>query len=286
MKALCWHGKNDVRVDTVPDPKIQEPTDAVIKITSTAICGSDLHLYDGFMLGIEKGDVLGHEPMGIVVETGSSVSNLKKGDRVVVPFVIACGQCFFCTKQLFSCCDTTNPDAEKASKLMGHAPAGLFGYSHLLGGYPGGQAEYLRVPHADVGPIKIESDMPDEKVLFLSDIFPTAYMAAEHACIEKGDTVAVWGCGPVAQFAIRSCFMLGAGRVIAIDRVRERLGRGTGSGADTLNFDEVDVVEALHEMTGNRGPDACMDVVGMEASGHGAIYAYDRAKQMARIETD
>ena len=181
MRALCWHGKNDVRVDTVPDPEIQEPTDAIIKITSTAICGSDLHLYDGFMMGMEKGDVLGHEPMGIVVEVGSSVTKLKKGDRVVVPFVIACGHCFFCTKQLYSCCDTTNPDAEKASKLMGHAPAGLFGYSHLLGGYAGGQAEYLRVPHADVGPIKIESDLSDEKVLFLSDIFPTGYMAAENA---------------------------------------------------------------------------------------------------------
>jgi threonine dehydrogenase-like Zn-dependent dehydrogenase len=211
MRALCWHGKNKVQVDTVPDPQIQEPTDAIIKITSTAICGSDLHLLDGFMMGMESGDVLGHEPMGIVLETGSAVTELKKGDRVVAPFVIACGHCFFCTKQLYSCCDTTNPDAEKASKLMGHAPAGLFGYSHLLGGYAGGQAEYLRVPHADVGPIKIESDLPDEKVLFLSDIFPTGFMAAENADIEPGDTVAVWGAGrsPKWRFKAAGCWVQG-----------------------------------------------------------------------------
>src|SRR6202020_2553880 len=226
MRALCWHGKNDVRVDTVPDPKIQEPTDAIIKITSTAICGSDLHLYDGFMMGMESGDVLGHEPMGIVVEVGSAVTKLKKGDRVVVPFVIACGSCFFCKRTEYSCCDTTNPNAEVARKAMGQSPAGLFGFSHMLGGYAGGQAEYLRVPHADVGPIKVESALPDEKVLFLSDIFPTGYMAAENAEIEPGDTVAVWGCGPVAQMAIQSCWMLGGGRGIGIDRGPER--RATG----------------------------------------------------------
>src|ERR1700722_16222670 len=253
MKALCWHGKNDVRVDTVPDPKIQEPTDAIIKITSTAICGSDLHLYDGFMMGMEKGDVLGHEPMGIVVEVGSSVRKLKKGDRVVVPFVIACGHCFFCSKTLFSCCDTTNPNAEAASKVMGHAPAGLFGFSHLLGGYPGGQAEYLRVPYANVGPIKIESDLPDEKVLFLSDIFPTGYMAAENAEIEPGDTVAIWGCGPAAQFAIKSAWMVKAGRVIAIDRVPERLKLAHEQGqAEIINFDKENVYERLQEMTHGR----------------------------------
>jgi threonine dehydrogenase-like Zn-dependent dehydrogenase len=288
MRALCWHGKNDVRVDTVPDPKIEEPTDAIIKITSTAICGSDLHLFDGFMVGMEPGDVLGHEPMGIVVDVGSTVTKLRKGDRVVVPFVIACGHCFFCTKQLYSCCDTTNPDAEKASKLMGHAPAGLFGYSHLLGGYAGGQADYLRVPHADVGPIKIESDLPDEKVLFLSDIFPTGFMAAENADIEPGDTVAVWGCGPVAQMAIQSCWMLGAGRVIAIDRVPERLEMARKHGkAETINFDQENVYERLNAMTEGRGPDRCIDAVGVEAHGTGAADAVlDKVKTAVKLGTD
>jgi threonine dehydrogenase-like Zn-dependent dehydrogenase len=288
MRALCWHGKNDVRVDTVPDPKIEEPTDAIIKISSTAICGSDLHLFDGFMMGMEPGDVLGHEPMGIVVDVGSTVTKLRKGDRVVVPFVIACGQCFFCTKQLYSCCDSTNPDAEKASTLMGHAPAGLFGYSHLLGGYAGGQAEYLRVPHADVGPIKIESDLPDEKVLFLSDIFPTGFMAAENAEIEPGDTVAVWGCGPVAQMAIQSCWMLGAGRVIAIDRVLERLEMARKHGkAETINFDQENVYERLNAMTEGRGPDRCIDAVGVEAHGTGAVDAVlDKVKTAVKLGTD
>src|SRR5580698_10332832 len=257
----------------VPDPKIQEPTDVIIKITSTAIRGSDLHLYDGFMIGMETGDVLGHEPMGIVVEAGSAVTKLRKGDRVVVPFVIACGHCFFCSKQLYSCCDTTNPDAEKASKLMGHAPAGLFGYSHLLGGYAGGQAEYLRVPHADVGPIKIESDLPDEKVLFLSDIFPTGFMAAENAEIEPGDTVAVWGCGPVGQFTIRSAWMLGAGRVIAIDTVPERLDMARQGKAETIDFAKHDVYDTLMEMTGGKGPDSCIDAVGAEAHAAGSVDA-------------
>jgi threonine dehydrogenase-like Zn-dependent dehydrogenase len=288
MRALCWHGKNKVQVDTVSDPQIQEPTDAIIKITSTAICGSDLHLLDGFMMGMESGDVLGHEPMGIVVDVGSAVTKLRKGDRVVVPFVIACGHCFFCTKQLYSCCDTTNPDAEKASKLMGHAPAGLFGYSHLLGGYAGGQAEYLRVPHADVGPIKIESDLSDEKVLFLSDIFPTGFMAAENADIEPGDTVAVWGCGPVAQMAIQSCWMLGAGRVIAIDRVPERLEMARTHGkAETINFDQENVYERLNAMTEGRGPDRCIDAVGVEAHGTGAVDAVlDNVKTAVKLGTD
>jgi threonine dehydrogenase-like Zn-dependent dehydrogenase len=288
MRALCWHGKNKVQVDTVRDPRIQEPSDAIIKITSTAICGSDLHLFDGFMMGMESGDVLGHEPMGIVVDTGSAVTKLRKGDRVVVPFVIACGHCFFCTKQLYSCCDTTNPDAEKASKLMGHAPAGLFGYSHLLGGYAGGQAEYLRVPHADVGPIKIESDLSDEKVLFLSDIFPTGFMAAENADIEPGDTVAVWGCGPVAQMAIQSCWMLGAGRVIAIDRVPERLEMARTHGkAETINFDQENVYEQLNAMTEGRGPDRCIDAVGVEAHGAGAVDAVlDNVKTAVKLGTD
>jgi len=288
MRALCWHGKYDVRVDNVPDPVIEEPTDAIIKITSTAICGSDLHLYDGYQKTMEAGDILGHEPMGIVVEVGSAVTKLKKGDRVVVPFVIACGSCFFCNKTLFSCCDTTNPNAEVARKAMGHSPAGLFGFSHMLGGYPGGQAEYLRVPHADVGPIKIESDLEDEQVLFLSDIFPTGYMAAENAEIEPGDTVAVWGCGPVAQMCIQSCWMLGAGRVIAIDRVPERLRMAEVQGkAETINFDEEDVYDRLMAMTGGRGPDRCIDAVGAEAHETGGVDAIiDKVKASVMLATD
>src|SRR5215216_2433558 len=223
MRALVWHGKGDVRCDTVPDPIIEDPRDIIVKITSTAICGSDLHLYDGYMPTMEKGDILGHEPMGEVVEVGSAVKNLKPGDRVVVPFTISCGTCFFCKKGLFSLCDTSNPNAEIARKAMGQSPAGLFGYSHMLGGFAGGQAEFLRVPFADVGPLKIPSELRDEQVLFLSDIFPTGYMAAENCQMEPGDTVAVWGCGPVGQFTIQSAWMLGAERVIAIDCVPERL---------------------------------------------------------------
>ncbi len=288
MKALCWHGTGDVRVDTVPDAKIEQPTDVVIQITSTAICGSDLHLLDGYQPTMEKGDILGHEPMGVVVEVGSAVRMLKKGDRVVVPFTISCGSCWFCKKTLFSCCDTTNPNAKLAEKAMGHSPAGLFGFSHLVGGYAGGQAEFLRVPHADIGPIKIESGLPDEKVLFLSDIFPTGYMAAENADIEKGDTVAVWGCGPVAQFAIKSAWMLGAGRVIAIDRVPERLKMAEEQGkAETINFDKVSVYDRLQEMTQGRGPDRCIDAVGCEAHAGGAIDAVlDKAKATVGLTTD
>jgi threonine dehydrogenase-like Zn-dependent dehydrogenase len=288
MKALCWHGSGDVRIDSVPDAKIEQPTDVVIKITSTAICGSDLHLLDGYQPGMEKGDILGHEPMGVVIEVGNKVSKLKKGDRVVVPFTISCGSCFFCQKTLFSCCDTTNPNAKIAEKAMGHSPAGLFGFSHLVGGYAGGQAEYLRVPHADVGPIKIESDLPDEKVLFLSDIFPTGYMAAENAGIEKGDTVAIWGCGPVAQFAIKSAWMLGAGRVIAIDRVSERLKMAEEHGkAETINFDKVTVYDKLQEMTKGRGPDRCIDAVGCEAHAAGTIDSVlDKAKATVGLTTD
>lgn len=267
MKALCWQGKNSVSVEQVPDPKIVNQKDAVIKITSTAICGSDLHLYDGYQPTMERGDILGHENMGEVVEIGKEVKNLKIGDRVVVPFVIACGECFFCKKELFSCCDNTNPNAEMARKAMGHSPAGLFGFSHMLGGYAGGQAQYLRVPHADVGPVKIEDDsLPDEQVLFLSDIFPTGYMAAENCDIEAGDTVAIWGAGPVGQFAVKSAQMLGAGRVIMIDRVPERLRLAeTASQAETINFNDEDVYERLMEMTGGRGPDRCIDAVGCEA---------------------
>jgi len=291
MRALVWHGKGDVRCDTVPDPTIENPSDMIVKITTTAICGSDLHLYDGYMPAMEEGDILGHEPMGEVIEVGSAVKNLKVGDRVVVPFTIACGTCFFCKKELYSCCDTTNRDAEKATKLMGHAPAGLFGYSHLTGHYPGGQAEYLRVPHADVSPLKIENDsLTDEQVVFLSDIFPTGYMAAENAEIEAGDTVAVWGCGPVGQFTIQSAWMFGAGRVIAIDRVPERLRMAREHGkAETINFDKIEggVYDRLQEMTGGRGPDRCIDAVGMEAHGTGSFDAVmDKTKAAVYLATD
>ncbi len=287
MKAVVWHGKGDVRVDNVPDPKIEEQGDVIVKITATAICGSDLHLFDGYQPTMESGDILGHEPMGEVVEVGREVKNLRKGDRVVVPFVIACGKCWFCEHTYFSCCDTTNPNKKIAAEAMGQSPAGLLGFSHMLGGFSGGQAEYLRVPHADVGPVKIESGLPDEKVLFLSDIFPTGYMAAENAEIEKGDTVAIWGCGPVSQFAIRSAWMLGAGRVIAIDRVPERLALAREANAETINFDEEDVYERLMEMTKGRGPDRCIDGVGCEAHGSGSFDAVvDKAKAAVMLGTD
>jgi threonine dehydrogenase-like Zn-dependent dehydrogenase len=288
MKALCWHGKSDVRVDTVPDPKIEEPRDIVIRVTSTAICGSDLHLYDGYMPTMQSGDVLGHEPMGEVVEVGKSITTLKKGDRVVVPFCISCGNCWFCQRQMFSLCDTSNPNAAVARLAMGQSPAGLFGYSHMLGGYAGGQAEYLRVPFADVGPLKVPDGMPDEKVLFLSDIFPTGYMAAENAQIEPGDTVCVWGCGPVGLFAIKSAWMLGAGRVIAIDRVPARLRMADEAcNAETVNFDEVTVYDKLMEMTKGRGPDRCIDAVGAEAhAGGGTDAVLDKAKTLVGLTTD
>jgi threonine dehydrogenase-like Zn-dependent dehydrogenase len=291
MKALVWHGKGDIRCDTVPDPKIEDPRDMIVKITTTAICGSDLHLMDGYMPTMEEGDILGHEPMGEVVEIGRDVKTKKVGDRVVVPFNISCGTCFFCQKELYACCDTTNRDAEKAIKLMGHAPAGLFGYSHITGHYPGGQAEYLRVPYADVSPLKIENDsLSDEQVLFLSDIFPTGYMAAENADIEAGDTVAVWGCGPVGQFAIQSAWMLGAGRVIAIDRVPERLEMAAKQGkAEVINFEkgEGSVYDRLQEMTKGRGPDRCIDAVGAEAHGSGSFDAFlDKAKAAVFLATD
>lgn len=287
MKALCWYGTHDVRVEKVPDPKILNPRDAVIKITSTAICGSDLHLYDGYIPTMQKGDILGHENMGEVVEVGKEVKNLRPGDRVVVPFTIACGHCFFCQRNESSLCDNSNPNAWMAEKLYGFSPAGLFGYSHMLGGYAGGQAEYLRVPFADVGPIKIPNGISDEKVLFLSDIFPTGYMAADQCGITEGDTVAVWGCGPVGLFAMKSAYLLGAGRVIAIDRFPERLQMAREhTGAQTINYEEEDLADALMEMTGGRGPDACIDAVGMEAHTTGVINAYDRAKQAMMLQTD
>ncbi len=289
MKALCWHGTGDVRIDSVPDPQIRESRDAIVKVTATAICGSDLHLYGGLMPTMESGDVLGHEFMGEVVEVGpGAASTLKPGDRVVVPFTISCGSCFFCQKGLFSLCDTSNPNAEMARKAMGHSPAGLFGYSHMLGGFAGGQAEYVRVPFADVGPVKIPSGLRDEQVLFLSDIFPTGYMGAEHCDMERGETIAVWGCGPVGQFAIQSAWMLGAGRVIAIDRLPERLRMAEEDGrAETINFETADVYDRLMEMTKGRGPDRCIDAVGTEAHGGGSLDALvDKAKTAIFLGTD
>ena len=265
MKALAWHGKGDMRLDTVPDPIIEHPRDAIIKVTACAICGSDLHIYDGVIPEMEHGDVIGHETMGEVVEVGSENTRLKVGDRVVVPFTIACGECFFCKNGHFSACERTNPDFQKAEKLWGHSPAGLFGYSHLLGGYRGGQAEYLRVPYADVGPLKVPNGLDDEQVLFLSDIFPTGYMAADFCNIKGGETVAIWGCGPVGQFAIRSAMLLGAERVIAIDTVPERLLLAADAGAITVDFKKEDVYDRIQELTHGRGADACIDAVGTEA---------------------
>ncbi|HUQ76568.1 MAG TPA: zinc-dependent alcohol dehydrogenase [Burkholderiales bacterium] len=286
MRAVCWHDKLDVRVENVPDPQILNPRDAIVRVKATAICGSDLHLYGGFVPGMVKGDILGHEFMGEVVEVGSAIKNLHPGDRVVVPFPIACGNCFFCRKALFSLCENSNPNAWMAEKVWGYSPCGIFGYSHLLGGYAGGQAEYARVPFADVGPIKVPAGLTDEQVLFLSDILPTGYMAAENCDIQRGDTIAVWGCGPVGQFAIAAAFMLGAERVIAIDRFPERLRlAATAHGAEPINYTEDDVLAALKEITGGRGPDACIDAVGMEAHAHLA-FAYDRVKQAMMLETD
>ncbi len=289
MKAVCWMGKQKMQVHEVPDPQLLNPRDAIIRVTSTAICGSDLHLYDGYVPTLEPGDILGHEFMGEVVEVGPGVNRetLKPGDRVVVPFTIACGACHSCQEKLWSLCDNSNPNAWIAETMMGYSPSGLFGYTHMLGGYAGGQAQYARVPYADIGPLKVPAGLPDAKVLFLSDIFPTGYMGAENANIKDGDTVAIWGCGPVGLFAIRSAFMLGAGRVIAIDRVPERLALAQQSGAETLNFDEVDdIVRALHDLTANHGPDSCIDAVGMEAGGHGPVFAYDKIKQSLMLSMD
>ncbi|HEX8774888.1 MAG TPA: zinc-dependent alcohol dehydrogenase [Pyrinomonadaceae bacterium] len=289
MRANCWYGKKDVRVETVPDPKILNRRDAIVKISSTAICGSDLHLYNGFMPTMEKGDILGHEFMGEIVEVGPDVKNRQVGDRVVVAFPISCGNCFFCKQEMYTLCENSNPNAWMAEKMFGHSPCGIFGYSHLTGGFAGGQAEYARVPFADVGTLKVPDSLPDEQVLFLSDIFPTGYMAAEMCDIKPGDTVAVWGCGPVGQFSIASARMLGAERVIGIDRFPERLqmAREGAKADDTINYEEQNTYEALMEMTGGRGPDACIDAVGLEAhGGHGLLYAFDRVKQAVMSETD
>jgi threonine dehydrogenase-like Zn-dependent dehydrogenase len=281
-------GSNKVEVHIVNDPTILNPHNAIIKITRTAICGSDLHLFDGFIPTMEEGDILGHEFMGIVEETGKSVPNLQRGDRVVVPFTIACGHCEFCKKKIWSACDNTNPNAHLMEAAYGYSGSGLFGYSHMMGGYAGGQAQYVRVPFANVGPLKIESDLPDEKVLFLSDIFPTGYMAAENAQIQENDTVAVWGCGPVGQFAIASAFMLGAARVIAIDRLPERLEMARSIGAITVDYSEEDVIvlTALKDLTGGTGPDSCIDAVGLEAHSAQLQGVYDKVKTALMLETD
>ena len=287
MKALCWQGKNKVEVERVADPGILNPRDAIIRITRTAICGSDLHLYDGYIPTMEPGDILGHEFMGEVVDLGPETRKLKKGDRVVVPFTIACGQCNFCKNELWSACDNTNPNAWMAEKLYGYSGSALYGYSHMMGGYAGGQAQFARVPFADVGCIKIPDGLNDEQVLFLSDIFPTGYMGAENCDIKPGHVVAVWGCGPVGQFAIRSAFLLGAEKVIAIDRFPERLKMARTSGADIINYEEVDdLIEELKWKTGGRGPDACIEAVGMEAHGTGIIAAYDYSKQRMKLSFD
>jgi threonine dehydrogenase-like Zn-dependent dehydrogenase len=287
MKALCWHGKSDIRCDTVPDPEIQSPRDAIIKVTACAICGSDLHIFNGVIPEMKRGDIIGHETMGEVVEVGPDNNKLKVGDRVVVPFTISCGECFFCRQGFYSGCERSNPDKQKAEKMWGHSPAGLFGYSHILGGFPGGQAEYLRVPYADVGPIKVPDGLSDEQVLFLSDIFPTGYMAADFCNIKGGETIAIWGCGPVGQFAIKSAFLLGAERVIAVDTIPERLALAKASGAETLDFKKEDIYEAIQEKTSGRGADACIDAVGTEpdtmASWDSMI---DRVKVATYLATD
>lgn len=285
MRALCWHGKEDVRVEKVPDPAIFNPHDAIVRITTTAICGSDLHLYDGFVPEMEEGDILGHEFMGEVVEVGGEVKNLKKGDRVVVPFTISCGRCFFCQKKLWALCDNTNPAAYENELMNGYPASGLYGYSHMFGGYAGGQAEYARVPFADVGPLKVPEGIPDEKVIFLSDIFPTGYQAALNCNIEPGDTVAVWGCGPVGQFAVRSAFLLGAERVLAIDDVPERLEMARQSGAHTI-IANGSTFEDIKEITGGMGPDSCIDAVGLEAHGSTADAKLDNAKASIKLATD
>ncbi|MBA3334146.1 MAG: glutathione-dependent formaldehyde dehydrogenase [Acidobacteria bacterium] len=288
MKAVCWNGKHDVRVENVPDPKILNSRDAIIKITTTAICGSDLHLYNGYIPSMQAGDILGHEFMGEVVETGKDVGNLKKGDRVVVPFTIACGNCFFCQRDFWSLCDNSNPNPEGQETLYGFSGSGLFGYSHMMGGFAGGQAEFVRVPFADVGPLKVPDSLEDEQVLFLSDIFPTGYMAAENCSIQPGDTVAVWGAGPVGQFAIKSAFMLGAETVVVIDHYKDRLALALQENKNlrTINFDDEDVFEQLKDMTGGRGPDSCIDSVGLEAHGTTPDAILDRVKASMMLATD
>jgi len=292
MKALCWHGKKDIRCDTVPDPQIENPRDAIIKVTTCAICGSDLHLFNGFIPGMMRGDIVGHEFMGEVMEVGSDVgtkgTKLKVGDRVVVPFTIICGECEQCRRGNFSVCERTNRNRAIADKVFGHSTAGLFGYTHLTGGYAGGQAQYVRVPYADVGPVKIPAGMPDDQALFLGDIFPTGWQAAVQCDIQPEDTVAIWGAGPVGQFTIRSAVLLGAKQVIAIDRLPERLSMAQAGGAIPVNFEEESVIERLQDLTHGKGPDKCIDAVGLEAHvGMKHLDSfYDRAKQTLMLESD
>ncbi len=287
MRALCWHGKKDIRCDNVPDPRIEEPRDAIVKVTTCAICGSDLHLFGGFMPGMQHGDIMGHEFMGEVVEVGGAVDKLKIGDRVVVPFTIVCGECEQCRRGNFSVCERTNRNKEMADKVFGHSTAGLYGYTHLTGGYPGGQAEYVRVPYADVGPVKIPEGLTDEQVLFLGDIFPTGWQAAVQCDIQPDDTVAVWGAGPVGQFAVRSAVLLGAKQVICIDNVPERLTMAEAGGATAINFERESVLERLKELTRGKGPEKCIDSVGMEAHATRSLDSmYDRAKQAVMLESD
>lgn len=287
MKAVCWHGATDVRVENVPDPTILNPRDAILKVTTTTICGSDLHIYDGYIPSMKPGDIIGHEFMGEIVETGSEVKKLRQGDRVVVSSIIGCGQCAHCMHQQWSLCDNSNPNGGLQEPLFGYGTAGIFGYSHLFGGYAGAQAEYVRIPFADHGAIKVPDGVRDEQMLPISDAFPTGFMGADLCDIQPGDVVAVWGCGPVGQFTIRSAYMLGAERVIAIDRFPERLKMAKEqSGAEIINYEEMDAGEALKEMTGGRGPDACIDAVGMEAHGMGPEGIYDKVKQAVRLETD
>ena len=287
MKAVCWYGAHDVRVKDVPDPCIEDPEDVILRVRLTAICGSDLHIYGGFIPGMKRGDILGHEFLGEVVEIGSAVKNLAVGDRVVVPFAIACGRCVSCRRDLWSLCDNSNPNAGTLETLYGSSGSGLFGYSHLYGGFSGGQAEYVRVPFADIGPLRLPAHITDEQGLFLSDILPTGYMAAENCELRAGDVVAVWGAGPVGQFAIRSAFLLGASRVIAIDRIAARLAMAGAAGAETIDFMTENVHDTLMDLTGGRGPDACIDAVGLEAHGTGSFGArYDRVKQAMWMTTD
>jgi len=289
MKAVCWYAPEDVRVESVPDPTILNPHDAIVEVSSTAICGSDLHLYNGYIPTMKKGDIIGHEFMGKVVEVGPEVKTIARGDRVVVPFTVSCGRCYYCEHGQASLCDNSNPNAWMTEKLYGYAGGGLYGYSHMLGGYAGGQAQYVRVPFADSGPLKVPETIGDDKLLFLSDIFPTGYQAAENCDIEPGDVVAVWGCGPVGQFAIQSALLLGAERVIAIDRVPERLDmvrEHTDGRADIVDYASASVLEEVRELTGGRGPDACIDAVGMEAHGFGMTGWYDAIKQSIRLQTD
>ena len=287
MKAVCWQGANDVRVETVPDPKILNPRDAILKVTATTICGSDLHIYDGFIPSMQQGDIIGHEFMGEVVEIGSEVKKLNVGDRVVVSSIIGCGHCYFCQQQSWSLCDNSNPNGWMQEPLFGFGTSAIFGYSHLFGGIAGSQAEYVRVPFADFGAVKVPKDIPDEKILPISDAFPTGYMGADLCNIQPGDTVAVWGAGPVGLFTMRSAYMLGAERVFAIDRIPERLQMAKDFGrAEVINYEEVDPGEVLKELTGGRGPDACIDAVGLEAHGMGPMGAYDKVKQAVRLETD